>query len=318
VKTLLQLAMPMAMAVVVFNLFREERLRRQALWFFAWACVIRAGIQALGIWRTELPRWGGRISALGQEPNNATAILSLGILCLIGLSIRRRDGNLLARTAAIGGMALIAIALVQLSSRGGLIALMAGICALGMSSARAALAAVSLAAILLVGGSQVESVRTRFEDTLRSGDLAGRDLLYPAQLEMFSERPLQGWGLVSNNIELGVRTAVADLSRAQRDSHSLILHVLTSTGVVGAIPLGLSIMSCVLAAWRTRRGPEGALAFALITTVLVLNLSETWIFTKLNWIVFAYAASQPELYQRSADPTETLDAGRQVRDLCTS
>jgi O-antigen ligase len=140
----------------------------------------------------------------------------------------------------------------------------------------------------------------RFEDALVRGDLAKREDLYPTAWKMFLERPLLGWGPVNHNYELEWR--LRDPRYIEQDTHNLLLELLTATGLLGAIPFLAGTWLCMRAAWRARAGPRGVLPVAMGITVLMINMSVDWIFTKTFWLVLAYAlASGSPLVKRGSN-----------------
>jgi O-antigen ligase len=187
----------------------------------------------------------------------------------------------------------IAIAIVQNGSRGGMIALGAGLLALTLGgtslATRVRNAVVVLVALgLLVWASyQFVGTRNRFLQSAETGFMAGRERIYPTALRMVLERPLTGWGPLNNMYELGNRLPEQHVPR--RDTHNLALEVATSTGLLGFTPFALGMWLCLRAAWRARRTIEGAVPFALLGAILTANMSGNWLATPLLWLSLAYA-----------------------------
>src|SRR5206468_7131258 len=178
-------------------------------------------------------------------------------------------------------MALIVITVVETGSRISLLALAMGLTVFALGGMHTAWAKVRNAFVTALALGFVVAVaynspvmRTRFEDTVEHGALAGRERIYPALGQMFTERPVIGWGPVNNKYELGIR--LDERVRRRRDAHNLILEVLTSTGLTGVIPFALGAALSVAAAWRARRRAHGVLPFALAAVVLTANMSGNW------------------------------------------
>ena len=79
-----------------------------------------------------------------------------------------------------------------------------------------------------------------------------------------------------------------------------MLELLTTTGVIGAIPFFLGLGLTLKSTWRSRTGPFGVLPVALVAAVLVGTVSGTWIASKILWTALAFghaagdaAASRP-------------------------
>ena len=112
---------------------------------------------------------------------------------------------------------------------------------------------VLLAAIvLLLPGDAFRSVTDRWDRTFASGDMAGREDIYPAAWGMFLERPLFGWGPFNNIAELGARLHFKESN--VRGTHNLALQILTEAGIVGAAPFIAGFYICYSAAWAPARG----------------------------------------------------------------
>src|SRR5205823_10066828 len=113
----------------IANLLTDEPVRLGALRALALACAVRAALQVFGLASTQRALWTGgeRISALGQNANLSALILATGLLATLVLpSVRdpTRRSPLVVRGPLV---ALIAAAIIQTSSRGGLLAVAAGL-----------------------------------------------------------------------------------------------------------------------------------------------------------------------------------------------
>jgi O-antigen ligase len=154
------------------------------------------------------------------------------------------------------------------------------------------MAAVSMMIIGLLALAIMRSpeVSTRFEASFSSGDMTGREVLFPLAVKMFDERPWLGWGLGNNEYELASRLLQPDyrLVFASRDMHNVALQILTSSGVIGFFMFAAGFSYVALEAWRARTGPEGILPFALLISTVVISMSLGWIASKMAWMLLAY------------------------------
>jgi O-antigen ligase len=131
-------------------------------------------------------------------------------------------------------------------------------------------------------------MRNRLEVSAE-GNFAGREAIFPGLIQMSREKPLFGWGPVTNKYELGIR--LHEIKHHRRDAHNVLLEVLSATGVVGLIPFLIAVALCTLAAWRARQGHHGILPAAVLVVVLVANMSGNRIANKIFWIACAYAVA---------------------------
>jgi len=150
---------------------------------------------------------------------------------------------------------------------------------------------IGIAAIVFLAGAAMRSelMRNRFEDTRETGSMAGREVLFPTLWHMFLEKPWTGWGQVNNQFELAQR--IAEQNRLVRDSHNLVLEVLTTTGIVGAIPFFIALGLMTWAGWRARHGPHGITPTALLVFSVLGAMSGNPITNKQFWFILAYAVA---------------------------
>jgi O-antigen ligase len=277
------------------NLMQDEAVARRSMVTLVTACAVRAALPFLGFAKTTATVWTGgeRVSALGQNANSAAMILAAGLVALIGLTFIRRNRSRLRFliTGLLG--ALLGFAVLETGSRGGLASLLGGmlVFALAAGSMRVLLrnGAIAVLAISLLTFAtfRLPVMKNRLEDSMKTGNMAGREQLYPALGTMFLERPLLGWGPVTNTYELAQR--IGERERPHRAAHNIVLELLTATGLVGAMPFLIGAWLCVRGAWRARRGEHGVLPLALFASLLIANMSGDWIASKLVWVVLAYA-----------------------------
>jgi O-antigen ligase len=282
------------------NVLRHDHVARAALWSFVIACIVRALLPFVGVGRTGEAVWTGgeRITAFGQNANWSAKLLSTGVIVLVGLMYVHPRAPKRLHWLAMAGIAGMGLAIVDTGSRGGLLALAIGLLAFAFGPAagrsrwtvlRNGFIGVASVVFLAVMAMRTEVMRNRFQDTASTGNMAGREVLFPTLWGMFLERPWTGWGLQNNQFELADR--IAEQDRLKRDSHNLVLEVLTTAGIVGAVPFFIAMGLIVRAGWRARFGPHGITPIAL----LVLNgagaMSGNPITNKLFWLTMAYAVA---------------------------
>ena len=290
------------------NLLRDEVVRRGVLWSLALACVVLGGVAAVGFEAgLDTKDVGDRASALGYNPNTTATILGLGLLLLLGLAKQGRIGRV-ARLFVWISSGILIIGSVRTGSRGNMLALIVGVAVLLLAGSRVIATVISrgkrviaalrtskvkslMLALLVVGALvgasyQIDAVRERWERTLEKGDTAGRDEIFDSAWEMFSEKPLTGWGPGNHVPELGRRLRVPS---GNRDTHNTYLWVLTETGLLGAIPFFAGLWLCCCAAWKARHGTQGVLPLAILLFLLLVAMKGTTINHKLLWVMLAYA-----------------------------
>jgi O-antigen ligase len=277
------------------NLMRDERVARRTLVTLVAACSIRAALPFLGLGRTTSTVWTGgeRISALGQNANSAAMILAAGLVALIGLTLMRRrkstPGLVVAGLLAV----LLGLAIVETGSRGGFVALLGGVMVFALAAdtwqhrLRNGAIAVLAVSLLAFAAFRLPVMKNRLRDTVATGNLAGREQLYPALWNMFLEKPVMGWGPLANTYELALR--IGERERPKRAAHNLVLELLTAGGLVTALPFLIGAWLSVRGAWRARGGQHGVLPLALFCSLFLANMSGDWAASKLLWLVLAYA-----------------------------
>jgi O-antigen ligase len=237
-------------------------------------------------------------------------MLALGLLILLGLP--RAPHRIFVRLRALVWplILIVGLAIAATGSRGGLLALGAGLFTLmwGRGSftdkVRNTLLVSLLIAFLAGVALRSDTVTARFEKAVQGGDLCHREAIYPCAWQLFLEKPLLGWGPVANTYELGGRLRLpnyVDASGAPRiDTHNLVLYVLTATGMLGALPFLAGTWLCILGAWRARSGVHGILPLAMVVSVLVVDMSVSGLHWKHHWLVMAYGLASAGPAMRSS------------------
>jgi O-antigen ligase len=262
------------------NILRDRRTLRGTLLTFALAATIRAAMQIGGIMATVTPLWTGgyRTTVMGQNPNLSAIILSAGFITV--LTMRPR-----IIAWPIAGM--IAMALLQTGSRGGLLCAAGGVMVLLLQGKHRVRSIIfGLLTLILLGFAawQSDMFRARLL-AADEGSLAGRENIYPATIEMISEKPWLGWGPTENQYEIGKR--IGEEKKDRRDAHNIVLELLSATGIIGAIPFLAGMWICWVGAWRARKGALHMFPLAFLVTVLIGTISGTWIASKILWLAFS-------------------------------
>lgn len=302
------------------NLMRIHAMAEAALWSFVAGCALIGLMNFLGIAsQTVVSDLTSRQIVFGQDANRLGGNMGLGLLMLMTLVFKPhlkviRPGTLLGIALAF----VLAKSLMLAGSRGAITAVAVGVVAYAMRApdARSFLKQAGVTLLIVAALSLViyrsDSMMKRYGRTLNEGNMSGREDLYPEAWEMFRERPLLGWGPIDHNYELGLRTAGFELGEKNsdgrslvlnRDTHNLVLDVLTSVGLVGGLPLFVCIAVCLISAWNARAGAAGTAPLVLSITVLALSMDTNWSASKQGWLVYAYAVASSRPLRRLAIDT---------------
>ena len=141
-------------------------------------------------------------------------------------------------------------------------------------------------------GAVTEVIRSplsmeRWMLTLQEGNMAGREDIFAAAVDMSLERPLFGWQPFQSFYALGQRLGVP----TGRDPHNLFLSLMLEVGIVGTLPFLVGLYFCGRSAWRARLGNFRLLPLALLLVLVTAGLSGTTIVWKTQWLLFALILS---------------------------
>ena len=281
--------------LVACNLLRRDEIVHRALGTLAIAAMLSAALPLLGVARTGKVVWTGgeRITAFGQNPNLRALILTGGLIALLGLLYGPRRRSTALRLAGVPAAALLVIGLVNTGSRGGTLAALVGLATFALAPGRRRFKGVGVMLVAVAGLLWVvtssEVMRNRLHPTAGVEALAGRERIFPAMWQMFMDKPAIGWGPINNQYELAIR--LNERQFASRDAHNLVLELMTSVGLAGAVPFLIGVAVCLLAAWRARRGPYGVLPLAMLLAQVTANMSSTFLANKLFWLVLGFATA---------------------------
>ena len=285
-----------------YHVLQDSRVTHVALVILGVACAILAVMTLFGI-MTSLSVDDSdvvRLTVLGQNPNRAARILMSGLLVLVGVAYGRDRPLIRPRFLIWPFAALIGFAIIQGGSRGGLLALAVGLATFMFAGNNlttkvrnvvVGLLALTLLVIVVLASPLMQRRLAQAEQ----GNLAKREEIYPAALRMVAERPWIGWG-AENQYELARRLPWEH--RTTRDTHNLVLHVLTSAGLIGALPFFAGILLALGAAWTGRHGALGMLPLALLLALMAGNMSANNIALKVQWLALALALASVHLRDR--------------------
>lgn len=292
--------------LVASNLLRRDEIVQRALATLAVAAMLSAALPLLGVARTGKVVWTGgeRVTAFGQNPNLRALILTGGLIALVGLLYGTRRRSTALRLAGVPAAALLVIGLVETGSRGGTLAALVGLAAFALAPGGRRFKSLGVM-LLAVGGllwvvTSSEVMRNRLHPTAGVEALAGRERIFPAMWQMFVEKPALGWGPINNQYELAIRLNEREFT--SRDAHNLVLELMTSVGLAGAVPFLVGLALCLRGAWGARRGRYGVLPLAMLLAQFTANMSSTFLANKLFWIVLGFVTAVGATTPRAAQP----------------
>lgn len=301
VRRFIQLTQMLILLAFGFQFLQNSKFAKLVFLTFAFSAFALVSLELVGRQYLKVLSWGSveRVGVLDWSLNALGGVLAVAGVAFIGVAFGGQK-RITIRTWFLISLTLIplTLALARTGSRTGMLALILGAVVLFLRRSRTLAGKVRVLAmgsvivlILLVIMAHNETANVRWTATFERNDLAKRQDIFSASLEVFRARPIFGWGPGRNVYVIG-----AKIHRNYVDTHNSLLWILTETGILGAIPFLLGILLCLRSAWRARKGPNGILPLALLIATLVVNSSTTAINMKYTWLVFAFAlASDPTL-----------------------
>ena len=232
-----------------------------------------------------------RVNSLFFDPNiygRFLAVVMLGIATVVLFSGR-------TRTAAIGALALALLfaGLVLTLSQSSFAALLAGLAVLGAlrwtvrrtAAVATAFAVGGVGVVLLAPGAvNLDLGSSASADAATSG----RYDLVTGGVELFAERPVQGWGAGAFRREFRRQEKTSD-QRAAAASHTIPVTVAAEQGVVG-LAVYLALLAAALARLlpgAARSVPRAAVAAAFVALVVHTFLYAAFLEDPLAWVLLA-------------------------------
>jgi hypothetical protein len=302
-------------AVLFALLARVQWTPRLAAWTLAVLVVLAVALVGVGFWEYETRRLllnprvinanqfesYFRVNSLFFDPNiygRFLTVVMLGITAVVAWTARTR--------VALAGALLLALlwaGLVLTFSQSSFVALLVGLAVLGAFrwgagralAATGAVALVGVAVVLLAPGS----VRLDLESDKSVQDAtSGRYDLVAGGLELFSDRPVGGYGSGSFRREYRRNENASD-ERATNASHTIPVTIAAEEGIIGLLPY---VALIVAALWRLAAHVRGSPARAAVAAAFAALLVHTFLYAAfledpLTWALLALGtglAAAPE------------------------
>lgn len=286
-------------AWVTTNIVRDADAAALGLRAFAVSCIVVDVLMILGMGRTQMETARGtRFSFAGGNPNSVGTTLSLGLLASVGLAYASQlTSRLWKRGTPL--MALLTVPVVMYTgSRGAVLAVIGGLLVIGLQTTsftkrfRNVLVIAFLGSLVYYGVSNVSVSRARWEDAMYRRDTSRRAAIYRSAIEMAIEKPILGWGFEANMREMAQRVPQAAQNVGDvelLDTHNLLLHVLTESGLLGLVPFLVGLWLCIVAAFRARNSVHGLIPLILVVAVLFATTTSNWMWRSPLWFILGYA-----------------------------
>ena len=260
---------------IVFGAIRRRDDIRWIVAAFVLGAVLSAGIGLL-------QSGGARLAGGIGDPDGEAALLSAALMLDFGLIATLRPGST-TRSLAILGAVIMAIGLVDTGSRGGLVALGAGLVAAVLFGGqwRGRAVQVALVAAVLVPFYLFVLAPSAAVQHLNENTTSGRTDLWKVGLKMLQTNPVLGVGAGNFQVaesqyvqQVGAITRADIIVDAPRVTHDTYLELADELGIPGLLvflAIALGSISCALRAARLYEG-AGDPSLGLLARMIAIGL----------------------------------------------
>ena len=238
---------------------------------------------------------GTRWTPFGMNANEAGFVFGMAFLVAMWRVLIGEFGARGHRYAYLAVPALLFVGLSVSGSRGGVLAAIPALSTLLVFSLGVRRSVLPLLAVLVVVVLSfdfivelTDPVVTRFEQAVEGTSRGGRDTIWATAWDLYSARPLWGYGL----------QASAAVGAELRDGRNLAVHNSMLSLLLAFGPLGLLLYLAIFASILRRIWPYRRTAVGLLFVVLVLHALGAMLFndyqqSKYLWVVLALATQVP-------------------------
>jgi O-antigen ligase len=232
-----------------------------------------------------------RVNSLFFDPNIYGRFLVAVMLALTAVLLWARRGLLVAGCAL--ALMLLWAGLVLTLSQSSFTALLAGLAVLGALRWGVAKMGVAIAALAIAGTVVVLAAPGAVGlDQSTDSATSGRSTLVSGGIDLFTAKPLTGWGAGSFKGEFR-RQEKSSNARASAASHTIPITVAAEQGAGG---LALYLALVVMAIWGLLRGARRSVARAAIAAAFVALVVHTLLYAAfledpLAWALLALGAA---------------------------
>lgn len=233
-----------------------------------------------------------RLVIFGENPNSTSARLSIAVVFLFYFAIQNPFNILFYRYISLILSLPIMLLVLQSGSRGSLVSMVIGcIAIIYFSNIKKTYKTIYTVLIVLAVPlvltivADTGSIQDRLTDSLVEGDLAGRDVLWLATLDIIYNNFIIGVG------ERGYLSEMQRLVGGYRDAHNLFLYLLASGGVVAFSFFMLFYKNLIIKSYYVfRKGDVLPLVLLINVTIIAVKTGGVLTYTML-WVVFAMISS---------------------------
>jgi O-antigen ligase len=279
--------------LATYNLVLIGRARR-IITCLVLSSLVLAIYQTTSLWSSATRVWvegagyEDRIAALGTDPNFTACFITLSVVASVMLLLNVIKCPIWLRVASMFSLLLGIGGIVKTSSRGGLLALVLGLCALAFTGRQWHKKLLTLVGVGITLGGIYISVRKsdlfvkRISTFVDTGDTAGRYAIWEGAWGLIKEAPWLGYGYRAHPYYLG-----AVMDRGICGTHNTFIASVLSSGFIGAFFFILLFMRSGWAAWQCRRSFPGNILLCWFMICFGMGMTVNGELAKWFWIVLS-------------------------------
>lgn len=287
---------------VLSNIFSDEQFRNLFVLFYTLAIVLVAIISInFNVDLIGETKFGphDRLSYFGQDGNSSGGQIGVSIVLMLSYLKKNQIKNWKSILSIIS-ICILSYTLAKTGSRGAVLALISSLTIGIIAYPRAyinrpfIISIILFVAVIWITYATDPYLYNRWVLTVYEAHDGHRLALLSIGWDLFMERPLFGFGMYENMLEIAKMMGLSGVFGA----HSMPLNILTEVGLVGGLPYFGALLCCLCLCIKRIRQTEETALLSIFFYLLFVNLSINWEFRKMHWILLAYVCARPIKYRQ--------------------